>query len=120
MTEMTRDEIVESIRAICAPLPGCRRLRDQIITAVEGRIDRLEETERERDTVAGRYTAHMQRELELEARLAKVPALVEALTRIGNFAAEGAPTFSTVASTEAQIARDALAVWERDAAAGEA
>jgi hypothetical protein len=36
---MTKDEIIESVRAICAPLPECRKLRDKIIAELEERLD---------------------------------------------------------------------------------
>jgi hypothetical protein len=36
---MTDDAIIESIRAICAPLPECEKLRDRIIEALKIRFE---------------------------------------------------------------------------------
>lgn len=36
---MNKFEIIEGIKAICAPLPECRELRDKIIAALEERLD---------------------------------------------------------------------------------
>lgn len=36
---MNKDEIIEGIGAICAPLPECRALRDKIVAELEIRLD---------------------------------------------------------------------------------
>lgn len=36
---MTNDEIIEGIKAICAPLPECQKLRDRIIEALETKFE---------------------------------------------------------------------------------
>lgn len=36
---MTEDEIIEGIKAICSPLPECKKLRDRIIEALKKRFE---------------------------------------------------------------------------------
>jgi len=38
---VNRDEIVESIRSVCAPLPECRALCDRVVAEVELRFDAM-------------------------------------------------------------------------------
>lgn len=38
---MNDDEIIEGIKALCAPLPECQKLRDRIIEALEVRFEEL-------------------------------------------------------------------------------
>jgi|GEM_PF-5379196 len=73
---------------------------------------KLEQAEQERDDWKRRCLDAEDDADFAAAKARQADKFAEALREISKFAAEGTPTFTAVPSTEAKIAREALADWE--------